>query len=220
MYSVKFIDFPLYNQNYDCLFEALAMFSYVIESKDTQKLIDKITKLPKYQGNDDFVLYENIIENIVKLSSKLNISNPNYFDKVIHDFASNFRDINSFKTLNLSNLSHGCFVDSSFLTDETVLFNSPKDSNIHIQLINSHNHYFVLVIAGTDIYVLDSVHQKSELCISEDAHNILHFVYSGANETIISKLEFFNYTKRNLYIHVPTLNELAIRFNISNNTNF
>ena len=209
MYSVKFVNFPLYNKNYDCLFESLAMFSYIIESKDIEKLIDKIIKLPKYQSNDDAIFYQNIIENIVKLSNKLNISESSYFDKLIHDYALNFRDIDSFARLNLSSSNRG-FVDSSFLTDETVLFNSPKDSDIHIQLVNSNDHYFVLIIAGIDIYVLDSI-RKTELRISENAHNILHFVYSGANETIISKLETLKHAEYKSRIYIPTPEDLVFK---------
>jgi len=217
MYSVKFVDFPLCNKNYDCLFEALAMFSYVIESKDNEKLIDKIIKLPKYQGNDDGIFYQNIIENIVKLSNKLNISESRNFDKLIHDYASNFRNIESFPRLNLSGSNRG-FVDSSFLTDETVLFNSPKDGNIHIQLMNSNSHYFVLVIAGNDIYVLDSI-RKTELRISENTHNILHFVYSGANETIISKLEVLKRSEYNSKMYIPTPEDLAFKLYECTDTN-
>ena len=96
------------------------------------------------------------------------------------------------------------------MTDETALFNSPKDGNIHVQLVNSNSHYFVLVIAGNDIYVLDSI-RKTELRISENAHNILHFVYSGANETIIPKLEVLKRYEYKSGIHIPTPEELVLK---------
>ena len=72
MHSIKFVNFPLYNKNYDCLFEALSMFSYAIEAEDKVRLINKITQLMKYQGNDE--RYQKIIRNIVNMSNDLNIS--------------------------------------------------------------------------------------------------------------------------------------------------
>jgi hypothetical protein len=218
-YTIKFINnFPIHNENNDCLFEALSMFSYLIESKDISKLIDKFSKLLKYKSEDG-VLYISILEEICNLSNNLNILNPLNFNKTIHSHAKTFRSIDSFSELNLSPPSYkfNSVVDSSFLTDETVLFHSSNDGGVHIQLINLNHHYFVLVIAGNCIYVLDSI-RKNVIYNLENAHIILHFVYY-TNETIISKLESMTYDKIICELKILSIEELANKLYSCENTN-
>jgi len=206
MKAIKIINnLNIVNNGKDCLLEALALFSYIIESKDIDVLINKIAKSEKYDKNVYKYEYINIINKICKISNSPTFHTP-MFNNIIHNLCDEFRRIPNFDKLNFNDT----FIDSGFLTDETVLFNSTNDGDIHIQLIHDINHYYVVVIAGNDIYLFDSI-KKQELKINPSAHNILHFIYSGTNLNIIQKIESLNYVKYSSNIKIPDVNELAIK---------
>ena len=204
MKSIKIINnLNIVNNGEDCLLESLALFSHIIESKDIDKLINVIMSSTIYSNAGKYLDdYIRIITNICKCGNSQEFYNP-IFNRKIHNYCTEFRNIPNFDELNMGS----SYIDSIFLSDKAILFNSLNDGNIHIHLIHNISHYFVVVIAGNDIYVLDSI-PRLELTFYAKAHNILHFVYPGSNTEIISKLERMSYIKYDAYCSIPSAEDL------------